>query len=122
MPLLFDVTCIVCGVRIRTDNPYRLYCSNAHRQAAYRAKARTPRKAPVHAVRNRTQRTTRQVLDRQHAATDRRRYNAIRAKGMARIVKARTKAKPPKDPGTKRKPNKRRRRIAGAAAGGTGLT
>lgn len=98
MPLLIEPTCLVCGASIRTDNPYRLYCSNACRQAAYRAKAATPRQAPVHKVRNKTQRTTRHVLDRQQAARDRRRNG-----------RTRTKAKRPQDPRTKRTPNKRRR-------------
>jgi len=73
MPLLIEPTCLVCGESIGTANPYLLYCCNAHRQAAYRARASTPRKALVHHVRNHTQRTTKQVLDRQQAVRDRRR-------------------------------------------------
>lgn len=52
MPLLFPLNCIHCDFPIGGDNPVRLYCCNAHRQAAYRARAPTPAPAPVHTQRN----------------------------------------------------------------------
>lgn len=110
MTLLFEVECLVCKTTIDTNSPYRLYCCNACRQAAYRAKAHTPRKAPVHHVRNST-------LPKQTAAEGRRRRLAqattarqAAARDRRRKTKHRTKPKPPQDPRTKRKPNKRPRR------------
>jgi len=52
MTMLFPLRCLICGQIMDDLTRLRLYCSSAHRQAAYRARAYTPYPAPANPSRN----------------------------------------------------------------------
>lgn len=52
MARLFPNKCLVCGKKFHSRRNASSYCSNAHRQKAYRDKTYTPHPAPVQDSRN----------------------------------------------------------------------
>lgn len=52
MARLFPNRCLVCRVKFHSKRNAASYCSNAHRQKAYRDKTFTPHRAPIQDSRN----------------------------------------------------------------------